>query len=334
MAYVRGVRRALKVVGALAAGARTRTKSKVASKRPGARTRTKTKNKRSRSRVSSSAGINNSNFTVVLKKKAPKYGKGRWDYTQTNVLAGNASSGMQAFEEVTALGTISQLNVSTGVGYSALQAQVALRQLNPNFWNTGSNYLPGGTNPTTDQYVLKSMKSVCEFTSWCDVAQEVDLYWFVNKQGTQDSVRTVWERGYQQQGSGIGSMTTLTSPLYQGVAGYGKVNEPFANPNDVKRYLGQVWKVIKHTKVMLQSGATHTVTLNIIANKVIKQSTVDQAELDGEIALPGVTVYLIAIVRGQIVKDTLVASTRPTFSETSVGYVCRNSYVCHPVDGP
>ena len=93
----------------------------------------------------------------------------------------------------------------------------------------------------------------------------------------------------------------------------------FANPNDVKRYLGQVWKVIKHTKVMLQSGATHTVTLNIIANKVIKQSTVDQAELDGEIALPGVTVYLIAIVRGQIVKDTLVASlTRPTFSETAL----------------
>ena len=77
MAYVRGVRRALKVVGALAAGARTRTKSKVASKRPGARTRTKTKNKRSRSRVSSSAGINNSGkgSCSQKKKKRPNTGK-------------------------------------------------------------------------------------------------------------------------------------------------------------------------------------------------------------------------------------------------------------------
>jgi len=311
---------------------RGKTGTKMAVKyKSGSKTRTKTKPKRKSGSVSAIPGMGSTNFNVVLKKSIPKHERGVWKYSQTNTLSASLGAGLQAFDEVTALGTISQLNISTGVGYNANEGQVALKLLNPNYLNTGSAYLPGASVPTTDEWVIASMKSVCEFTSWCDVAQEVNLYYFVCKTGTQDSPKAVWERGYQQQGSGIGVMTQLVSPLFQGTAGYGKVNEPFATPWDVKRYLSQVWKVVKHTKIMLESGATHTITVNFKTNKKIKQSTLDQAGLDGEVAIPGLTVWMVATVRGQVVKDN-TAGTKPTYSSTSMGYICRNSYVCHPVN--
>lgn len=305
---------------------------KLAKKIANSVTKSKTTTRPRRGLPTSNAGIGASNFTVTLNKNRPKHAKGTWKYTQTNVLSATFGAGLQAFDEITALGTVSQLTVSTGTGYNALEGQVALKLLNPNYLNTGSSYLPGASVPTTDQWVISGMKSVCEFTSWCDVAQEVNIYYFVCRSGTQDSPKTIWERGYQQQGSGIGVMTTLTSPLYLGTAGYGKVNEPFANPMDVGRYLSQVYRVIKHTKVMLNSGDTHTVTLNIRANKLIKQSSLDLANSDGEISIPGLTVYMVTTVRGQVVRDT--AAVRPTYSGTAVGYICRNSYTCHPVDCP
>jgi len=301
-------------------------------KKSKSRTKIKTKRKRTKGSVYTTAGIGATNLSVTLNKKTPKHAKGTWKYSQTNVLSATLGAGLQAFDEVTALGTVSQLNVSTGTGYSALESQVALKLLNANYVNTGSSYLPAAQTPTTDMWLIKSMKSVCEFTSWCDVAQEINCYWFTCKSGTQDGPKAVWERGYQQQGSGIGVMTQLTSPAFLGVAGYGKVNEPFAAPGDVRAYLSQVYRLVKHTKIMLTPGDTHTVTLNINANKLIKQSYLDQAGLDAEISIPGLTTYLVTTVRGQVVRDG--ANLRPTYSATAVGYICRNSYVCHPVESP
>jgi len=325
------VKKTLRLISKAAKGAvSVAIASKYRKGRTGSKTRTRTKKRRMG--VHSSGGINSSYFTVVLNKKTPKHAQGRWTYTQTNVLSTAVSAGLQAFDEVTAMGTYSQLNTSAGITNNALESQVGLKFLNANYLNTGSGYLPGASTPTTDAYMIKSMKMVCEFTSWSNVSQEVDLYYFKCVSGTQDSVRIVWERGYQQQGSGIGVMTQLNSPLFRGTAGYGKVNEPFAAPHDVGRYLSSVYRLVKHTKIHLQSGATHTCTVNFITNKVIRQSKMDQAFLDGESGVPGVTVYLVAVVRGQVVKDT--SASMPTYSSTSVGYICRNTYLCHPVQCP
>jgi len=284
--------------------------------------------------VGSDNGMTGGSAHIVIHAgKHKQQAKGKWIYSQfiSEVPFSNAGSqGTQSFY----MGTISQLTTSTGVGYNGFENQVGLRLMNPNFLNTGSGYIPAAGVPTTDMFVISKMKMEFEITSWMDLAQTVDMYFYVAKVGTQDNIATTWARGYQQQGSGKSIMTRLTSPSYQGVAGYGSTAEPYAKPTDVKEYLKDYWTLKSHREFNIGSGATQKFVYNIDANVLVKSSELDVGAADGNITYPGLTCGVILVVRGQIVCDTNTAINKPTFATTRLGVVSKQTYVCHTVNCP
>lgn len=232
------------------------------------------------------------------------------------------------------MGTISQLTTSTGTGYSGLENQVGLRLMNPNYLNTGSAYIPAGGVPTTDMFVISHMNMEFEITSWMDLAQTVKMYVYLAKSETQDDFLTSWNRGYQQQGSGKSAQTRLVTPSFLGVAGYGTYGEPYAKPTDVTEYLKDTWTLKGQREFNIGSGATQKHTISINTNKLVKSSVLDLAASDGDLTYPGLTVFVVMVVRGQIVCDTTSAINKPTFSTTRLGVVCKQTYVCHTVNSP
>lgn len=299
------------------------------------RSRTKTKQKRKKTRnVVDTAGIAETGALIILNKKHPKnQAKGGWTYTQTVPEAPFCAAGTQLLQQFV-MGTLSQMTTSTGVGYNGNQSQVALRLLNPNYLNTGSAYIPAAGVPTTDSFIVKSMKMDLEICSWCSSNMTIDLLFYVAKSPAQDDLQTVWQRGLQQQGSGKSLQTKLSSPLYQGVAGYGSIDEPYGKPTDASEYIKDYYTMKHHTTINLEAGSTQKYNYRIVANKTLRSAVLDQAALDGEYSIAGLTCFVMMIGRGQLVDDTTGGINRPTFSSTKLGVVCRQTYECAPVSSP
>jgi len=279
-------------------------------------------------------GTDSISRTIRLNNNKPvKHAKGCWKYSQFVPEVPFSNAGNQANQQF-AMGTVSQITVSTGVAHNGTENQVALRLMNPNYLNTGSAYIPAAGVPTTDEFVIKTMKMELEITSWMDLCQTVDLYFYVAKNAGQDLLDIVWARGLQQQGSGKSQATKLISPLYLGVAGYGNINEPYCTPLDASEYISNQYTFKGSESFVISGGSTKKVVYNILANKKVKSSELDLAAADGSITYPGLTCIVMMVVRGQIVCDTTAALNKPTFATTRLGVICRQSYVCHPVDSP
>jgi len=309
------------------------TKTRFKKRKGGSRTRTKRTRKREKSSGSDNGIAGDTIRIVVNAKRNKNQAGGKWLYSQfvPEIAFGNAGTqGTQGFT----VATVSQLTTSTGALYNGLQNQVGLRLLNPNYLNTGSAYIPAAGVPTTDMFVISSINMEFEITSWVDISQTVDLYFYVAKVGGQDTLETYWSRGYQQQGSGKSVATYLTSPLYSGVAGYGSIAEPYAKPTDTSEYIKDAWTLKNHRTYDLSSGATQKVKYAIAMNKLVKSSELDLAAADGNFTYPGLTCWVELIVRGQLVCDTTSAINKPTFGTCRVGVTCKQSYVCHTVNSP
>ncbi|AIF34817.1 putative capsid protein [Sewage-associated circular DNA virus-7] len=320
---------------ATAASLRRSNQQRLAQRKRVGRSRTKTKTKTKRFRtITDDSGIGSSAHLVVVDAKKKKTAKGKWIYTQTHNEVIFSNAGTQGTQQL-GMGALSQINVSSGVGYTGFQSQVAVRQLNPMLGNTGSAYLTASTAPTTDSFVISDMIFDIEMCSWSDVAQTVDMYVYVAKDGQANDVGIEWARGYQQQGSGKGAMTMLSAPLYQGVAGYGRVDEPYASPLDVKEYMNNTYRFMKKVTINLTSGATHKCKVHCVMNKLVNNSELDVDTRGSDLTIKGLTTIIMITVRGQVVDDTTAGGTaKPTFASTRVGLITRNTYVCHPVPSP
>lgn len=300
-------------------------------KQPQSHTKTKTKTKKKRVYDEPHSSVGDESFNVVVHPTKPKgVDKGFWKMSQSHRTYVLYSAGKQSVDTICAFANLSQIRTSTGPTYTGLQAQVAIEQLNPNLASTGSSILDAVTRPLTDKFFLKSINSTLTFTNFSSAAQVVDLYWVLCKKSTERSFQQLWDDGLINLSGGEVQQTIQTSPLFQGVAGYATSNEPFEKPFISKPWR-DVFKVLKQQTFNMAGGASQMVYANFVMNKIINSETTSRLITDGGVNYPGCTIILNAVVRGQVVMDTLADTV--TLAAPDMGYIIKNTYTCHSMHG-
>lgn len=277
--------------------------------------------------------ISTNNFTVVLHKKRPKHNTGQWNYIQSQPNVFGSASGLQAVTDGGSMGSVAQLNTSTGLGYTNFQGMAAIQQLNPYLSTTGSTVYPTQAIPLTDRYLLKTYNMRTEYTSWNNIAQTGWIYYVTPKRNTRTGPTSAWLAGNVALASGKAQQTFPATPATTGSLGGESPNYPYSTPLTSPTFK-DLYKVLKVTKLHLPAGATKTINARFIVNKIIQDVVVEQAVSEGNLFLKDITVITLAVWMGQVVKDeTIGVVGTPVFGKTQVGAISLCEYTCSAVDG-
>lgn len=279
--------------------------------------------------------IGSKTFTVVLNKRRPKHNKAQWNYIQSHPVVMGSAAGLQDVNDILSMGTISQLEVSTGLGYNAFQNHTAVQQLNPYLSTTGSTLYPSQAIPLTDRFVLKTYTIKTEFTSWTNIVQTGWIYYLTPKTDNQTRPTSAWLAGNVALASGKTQQSFPTAPATTGAIGGESPNMPYATPM-TSPVFKQLYKILKVVKIDLPPGATETLNARFIVNKLLKKEEVTQSTTEGNVNLKNTSVYMMGVWLGQVVKYEFgepVTFTSPVYGQTSVGSISICEYSCAPVDG-
>lgn len=123
---------------------------------------------------------------------------------------------------------------------------------------------------------------------------KVEFYDVICKRRNANDPIVTWLVGLQQSG-GIDPVQETTAQI-----GSKPTDSAFFNDN---------WKVLKHSTVFLQTGATHIHKFTHHANKKMNVATINEDNLQGIQNLPGITTFTIMVLNGLPIDDNPALTT-------------------------
>lgn len=279
------------------------------------------------------SSISSHKSLIVLNDKVPNHDKGLWTYNQgsNGIISGEA--GKQAVSWCTAIALNDQLSTSSGLGYNLFQSFQSIFDLNPYRKTTGSNLLEANRVPLTDKFLLKKVEYDLEFTNLTNASVTLDLYFITNKIATDQDPAGIWANGMAEEAQGLNTMNFPIPGGGNGAIGYNVFQNPFTDPNECKTFK-KFCKILKHTTFQMGPAAVEVYKTNVIYNKIINLQVVTKDLADGRKAHAGIGIYVLALARGQPVKDlTAPEAPRMTYAQTQIGFCNRSRYCCYSISG-
>jgi hypothetical protein len=232
------------------------------------------------------------------------------------------------------MNTSSQTTVSTGTPFGYLENDTALRQMNPYATSTGSSVMPSlSLGMKNDRFgILYNVVDIM-FTNFSSVSCNVDVFVFECTKSGREDPHTSWQDGYVNDPFAI--VESFGAPgTAAGVArGFGDRDHPYAHPLE-SAHFRQFWKIRAQDKIMLTSGATHTLKIKNIVNKIVNQEVDAQYVTDGTLFVGGRTYVVGVRALGQLVNDNTAGGLDlPTYAPVEVGWVAQVKTVCCSVSG-
>lgn len=161
---------------------------------------------------------------------------------------------------------------------------------------------------------------------------QISLYWVLNKGTTLHDASDAWTDACTQEALGQSSSTQATfngttTVRTQGVLGYPQPTtygeSPTFNSSFTKNY-----KILKHKTYDLAANATERIKIYTALNQTINRAVVQRAADTGSFGVAGLTIQMMAIVRGTpvLVTDSVGGHVRTTTSVCKVGWTLMSRY--------
>lgn len=260
--------------------------------------------------------------------------QGRWVYRQSHSGRFSGVVGKQFATSMFCMNTSSQTTVSTGTPYSYLQNDTALRQMNPYATSTGSSVMPTlGVGMKNDRFGILYNVADIMFTNFSTVACNIDVFVYECVKSGKEDPHTSWQDGYVNGPYAV--VETFGAPGTAAGAshGYADRDHPYAHPLESAQFR-QFWKIRAQDKIMLTSGASHTLKIKNIVNKIVQQEVDAQYFTDGYLFVGGRTYVVGVRALGQLVNDNTAGGyDLPTYAPVEVGWVAQVKTVCCAVSG-
>jgi len=305
-----------------------------------AKTRKRLRNKRQVEDIQSGA-ISTQGEVMTVKEYTKSKTLATFEYVQQNYDEFHPGLGQQGVKMVAAHNTLSQLIVSSGSGPGYDQFNAAAFDLNPNQTNTGSGVFGTVTRPLQDRIICKHLTVDFQFSNASNAPCVVILYWLLSLKPQPTAPDSTWINLLTQRAMGIGSAGNASqsggtiTPGTAGAATYNLYGEsPTSLPEFRKNY-----RILCERSYPMPSGHVQHVPYRVNFNKMYDKALASQYSAAGNVAYPGGTVYLMALVRGSPVQtqksdgtDVAITTSNNTILFTSVSRYSYSTPTSRPND--
>lgn len=272
-------------------------------------------------------------FTYVTlgKKHKNSVNAGKWKYMDqfNSIYAGD--SGQQYVGDVTNIFDISNFLFDSNNTSSLFPYALAkpLFNINPNQFNSGSSLYAAGQTPADDRFLVEEIILKFEWCNFTSASVALDLYLFQAKQSQALGPSATWDEVLKAQalGKSISAQPTQTggtiSALSQGYPRKEFLGQlPFTNPA-----FNRLWKKVSGVHFDLAPNASKFHEIKIKVNKMVDKEELNRLATAGNTYIKGLSHVLMAIARGQCMKDNNVTLTA-TSAIVEVGYVATREIHC------
>jgi len=267
--------------------------------------------------------VNKENIKLRLNKnKIPKLvAPGTMEILQTFQGTASSGAGSQNVNRLFALGSIAQVNTSTGVGYSDIQAPISYWGINPFEGRAAGTIYGASTNITNDATFLRSFQIKMLLTNFSSTPAIVQIYILMSKKYTAQSPESLFNTGFSDDANGQPSIVLPTGGV-AGTRGYPNNSYPFIGPN---KDFTQYYKILKRKDILLSNtSSTEEITMYINCNQIITKDKLAAAAVatPGAFFRPG-TVILMTVTKGStVMQDATVGATGGvTLAPSKFGYI-------------
>nr|WAE42995.1 MAG: capsid protein [Cressdnaviricota sp.] len=253
-------------------------------------------------------------------------------YQQTHKYILTSPVGLQSINQVCTVNSSSQIITSTGTGYSFYQNDIALEQLNPNLYNSGSAVYTAGQVPLNEKFIIRNNSINIELTNFSPVGAILDVYILKTKKSTGFDPLTLWN-------SAVNDDALPTSIDMQFATPGGSTSSPgrlipscVGVTPSMSRGFTDYLKIEAVKHVELIGASTQTLNIDIYMDKVVKTEVFRMVPQN--IWMPNLTYSILIVQRGSIVSDNTVSvSPVATYGQTRVGCIVTSKTVCSSIKG-
>lgn len=308
------------------------------------RSRTRTKTKQRSDSDLTAQHANMAVQTVHIKLHKPqRFEKdvGKWSLYHTySGCAQTSQTGNQLALEGPAVNSWAQLTTSTAANGVAITSSLGWANnpfvMNPYLAPTGgASLVQSQSNPIPDYVHLAGMQYSLSISSLTNLAQTVEVYWFLCKKNTVYSPVGNWNQALVDKSVGFASQINPSA-----VAGTGLVyGTPFVSTNGSgagqtkitsncsygisplsEKEFNMFWKKIGYQRFDLSSGDTKKLQVKIAYHKTISRAYLSTLP-STTVAVAGHTIIPMIVARAAPVYDTV--STTMTYGLAEIGYVAQ-----------
>lgn len=246
---------------------------------------------------------------------------GKMEILQTFQGTVSSGAGTQQVLSLFALGSIAQVQTSSGTTYSNLQGPISYFDVNPWQGRPAGNVFASAPNISNDVCFLRSFNIKMLFTNFASTPSIVQIYMLRVKRYTAQAPEPLFNTGFADDANGQ-PVFTLPASGIPAVRGYPNSSFPFISPNkDFEKY----YEIVKRRDVLLSNtSSTEEISLFVRCNQVIKRDDLvaAAAATPGVFFRPGTFIIMVITKGSTVMKDATGGATGGvTLAPSKFGYI-------------